>query len=83
MVNGETGFGFYHWNGENRFGSYTPVKNTNGWSVNVTASESEFMSGVLTSMLNAVILGAVSLILAVFDNASDYGPDHEANRTGG
>jgi methyl-accepting chemotaxis protein len=65
MVNGETGFGFYHWNGENRFGSYTPVKNTNGWSVNVTASESEFMSGVLTSMLNAVILGAVSLILAV------------------
>lgn len=66
MVNGETGFGFYHWNGENRFGSYTPVKNTNGWSVNVTASESEFMSGVVTSMFNAVILGAVSLILAVF-----------------
>lgn len=66
MVNGETGFGFYHWNGENRFGSYAPVVNTNGWSVNVTASESEFMSGVVTSMLNAVILGAVSLILAVF-----------------
>ncbi len=66
MVNGETGFGFYHWNGEKRFGSYTPVKNTNGWSVNVTASESEFMSGVVTSMFNAVILGAVSLILAVF-----------------
>ncbi len=66
MVNGETGFGFYHWNGDNRFGSYTPVKNTNGWSVNVTASESEFMSGVATSMLNAVILGTVSLILGVF-----------------
>ncbi|WP_077612601.1 methyl-accepting chemotaxis protein [Clostridium sp. Marseille-P2415] len=66
MVNGETGFGFYRWNGENKFGSYTPVKNTNGWSVNVTASESEFMSGVITSMLSAVILGLISLILAVF-----------------
>ncbi|MDR1771742.1 MAG: methyl-accepting chemotaxis protein [Hungatella sp.] len=66
MAAGETGFGFYHWNGDNRFGSYAPVKGTNGWSVNVTASESEFMSGVITSMLNAVILGAVSLILAVF-----------------
>ncbi|ADL06567.1 methyl-accepting chemotaxis protein [Lacrimispora saccharolytica] len=66
MTRGETGFGFYQWNGEKKFGSYTPVKGTNGWSVNVTASESEFMSGVMTSMLNAVILGIVSLILAVF-----------------
>lgn len=66
MIRGETGFDFYRWNGEKKFGSYTPVKDTNGWSVNVTASESEFMSGVMTSMLNAVILGVVSLILAVF-----------------
>lgn len=66
MINGETGFDFYHWNGESKFGSYTPVKDTNGWSVNVTASESEFMSGVKTSMLSSIILGLVSMIIAVF-----------------
>ncbi len=65
MIKGETGFEFYQWKGESKFGSYAPVKDTNGWSVNVTASEAEFMSGVNRSILNAVILGAVSMILAV------------------
>lgn len=65
MISGETGFGFYNWKGENRFGAYTPVKDTNGWSVNVTALESEFMSGVKTSMISAAVLGVISLILGV------------------
>ncbi|MFT4107076.1 MAG: methyl-accepting chemotaxis protein [Lacrimispora sp.] len=65
MTSGETGFEFYQWKGEKKFGSYAPVKDTNGWSVNVTASQSEFMSGVNRSILNAVILGFVSMTLAV------------------
>ncbi len=65
MISGETGFEFYQWKGESKFGSYAPVKDTNGWSVNVTASESEFMTGVNQSILNAVILGLVSMTLAV------------------
>ncbi|MEY8354289.1 methyl-accepting chemotaxis protein [Lachnospiraceae bacterium 54-53] len=65
MVKGESGFGFYNWKGEKRFGSYTPVANTNGWSVNVTALESEFTTGVKSSMISAAVLGAVSLLLGV------------------
>lgn len=65
MVSGETGFGFYNWQGEKKFGSYTPIERTNGWSVNVTALNSEFMSGVTTSMFVSVGLGIISLIIAV------------------
>ncbi|MFT4006207.1 MAG: methyl-accepting chemotaxis protein [Lacrimispora sp.] len=65
MTNGETGFGFYQWNGERRFGAYTPVQDTNGWSVNVTAKESEFMSNVKTAMISAAVLGVIALLLGV------------------
>lgn len=66
MIGGESGFRFYKWNGEKRFGAYTPVKDTNGWSVNVTARESEFMSTVKTAMAGAVGLGIVALVVGVF-----------------
>lgn len=65
MTGGETGFGFYMWNGERRFGAYTPVGGTNGWSVNVTAKESEFMSTIKTAMVSAVVLGVIALLLGV------------------
>ncbi len=65
MIGGETGFGFYKWNGERRFGAYTPVRDTNGWSVNVTAKESEFMSTVKTAMISAAVLGVIALLLGV------------------
>ncbi|MPM49726.1 hypothetical protein SDC9_96457 [bioreactor metagenome] len=65
MVNGETGFGFYTLNGEKKFGSYRSIERTNGWSVNVTALNSEFLAGVMTSIYVSVGLGILSLIIAV------------------
>lgn len=64
MINGETGFGFYTWKGEKKFGSYTPIAGTNGWSVNVTALTSEFMSGVTLSIFISIILGVASILVA-------------------
>ncbi|MEY8353240.1 methyl-accepting chemotaxis protein [Lachnospiraceae bacterium 54-53] len=66
MVRGESGFGFYNWNGDKKFGSYTPVEKTNGWSVSVTVLQSEFMSGVKTGVISSVILGIISLIISAF-----------------
>lgn len=64
MINGDAGFRFFEIKGEKRIGAYTPVADTNGWSVNVTAKEAEFMSGVTVSMLGSLVLGIVSMLLA-------------------
>lgn len=64
MIDGETGFGFYTWKGDKKFGSYAPIAGTNGWSVNVTALSSEFMSGVTLSIFTSLILGIASILLA-------------------
>ncbi|RFZ76318.1 methyl-accepting chemotaxis protein [Lacrimispora amygdalina] len=64
MINGDAGFRFFRVKGEKKIGAYTPIADTNGWSVNVTAMESEFMSGVTVSMLGSLLLGIVSMILA-------------------
>nr|WP_314460940.1 methyl-accepting chemotaxis protein [uncultured Clostridium sp.] len=64
MINGDASFRFFRVKGEKKIGAYTPIADTNGWSVNVTAMESEFMSGVTVSMLGSLLLGIVSMILA-------------------
>lgn len=65
MTQGKSGFGFYVWKGDKKFGSYTPIDGTNGWSVNVTALESEFMSGVKTSAICTVGLGIFALLISI------------------
>ena len=66
MTNGETGFGFYTWKGDRKFGSYNPIENTNGWSVNVTALQSEFMSEVQTAVISTVVLGLAAILISIF-----------------
>lgn len=66
MTNGETGFGFYTWKGDRKFGSYNLIENTNGWSVNVTALQSEFMSEVQTAVISTVVLGLAAILISIF-----------------
>ncbi|WP_143320331.1 methyl-accepting chemotaxis protein [Clostridium sp. HBUAS56010] len=65
MIKGRSGFRFFHADGKKKIGSYAPIKETNGWSVNVTALQSEFMSGIWTSVVCAVVLGFFSLAFGV------------------
>jgi methyl-accepting chemotaxis protein len=62
MKKGEAGFGYYSYGGINKFGSYAPIDGTNGWSVNVTARESEFMAAVKLSIYT--IIGVAVVVLA-------------------
>ena len=66
MRAGETGFWAGTRLGVATFMAYIPVNNTNGWSLAVYGSESDFMKGVYTSF--NVTLGALALglIVAVF-----------------
>ncbi|MGE4276644.1 MAG: methyl-accepting chemotaxis protein [Lawsonibacter sp.] len=66
MANGERGFDFYRWDGVKKFGAYSPIEGTDGWSINVTARTSEFMSGVILSVLISLGLGLASILVATF-----------------
>jgi methyl-accepting chemotaxis protein len=66
MIHGGSGFRFYNQGGIKKIGSYASIKDTNGWSVNVTALQSEYMSGIKTSVIAAGILGILSLFVSVF-----------------
>ncbi len=63
MARGETGFGYYSYNGVDKFGSYAPIKGTDGWSINMTGGESEFMRALRISTWIMCILGAIFLVL--------------------
>lgn len=65
MIHGKAGFAFYNFNNTAKFGSYAPIEKTNGWSVNVTALQSEFLSSVTRSAIGMVILGMLALILSL------------------
>lgn len=65
MTQGKSGFGFYMWQGAKKFGSYNPIDKTNGWSVNVTALESEFMAQVTTSAVFTIVLGLFALLISI------------------
>lgn len=65
MVKGSAGFGYYSYGGIDKFGAYSPIEGTNGWSVNVTARESEFMSALKQSIYIIIGIGAVMLFVSV------------------
>ena len=73
MIQGKAGFKFYSLNGTQKFGSYAPIEKSNGWSVNVTALQSEFLSGVVTSAIGMIVLGILALLLALFLTAKIAG----------
>ena len=63
MISGEAGFGQFSENGETLFSAYAPIERTNGWSIGVTASKTEFMSGAILAIWIAGILVAVFIVL--------------------
>lgn len=65
MVAGETGFGDYSYGGVNKFMAYTPIPGTNGWSIDVSVKQSEFMSSCYIAVLISVLISLVIVIIAV------------------
>ncbi len=64
MVAGESGFGFYTYDGENEMMAYAPVDSTDGWSITLYAPISDFTGSTITSMIFTFILIMVALIAA-------------------
>ena len=56
MRNGESGFADYTLNGVSKFLAYTPIPETNGWSLAVYAPKNDFMSDTYRSLILTVIV---------------------------
>jgi methyl-accepting chemotaxis protein len=65
MINGESGFGRYTYNGVTKFLSYAPLEGTNGWSIGVNASVNDFMDSTYQGILITAVLIVVTIITAV------------------
>lgn len=65
MCAGLTGFEGYSYGGQNKYMAYTPIPNTNGWSIDIAIGRDEFMKTSYFSVA-VIVLIAVAAIGAAF-----------------
>lgn len=69
MIIGESGFGLYTYNGEQKFTAYAPIPNTNGWSIAINAPTADFMGatyqGIVVTIVTTVAAAVVAATLAL------------------
>ena len=67
MMAGETGFGSYESHGQRMIAGYSPVENTDGWSLMVFSSQSNFVSDICkSSIVIIIIVTSLSLVFVAF-----------------
>lgn len=66
MVNQESGFGTYRYGGVKKIMAYTPVENSNGWSIAITAPISDFNIETVIGIIITIVIVTISIIVAVF-----------------
>lgn len=64
MISGNSGFGEYSYNGEEKFSAYAPLPNTNGWSIAITAPVSDFTQSSIVGIIVTIILLIVTAVVA-------------------
>lgn len=65
MRRGENGFGSYKGEGGKMFIAYAPVKNTDGWSIAVTAPQMNY----LAATYNAMAINIIAIVVAIMISA--------------
>ena len=65
MINGESGFESYSYNGSQVVSAYCPVENTNGWSISITAPQADFMGDTYASMIVLAVIMFAAMTAAV------------------
>lgn len=62
----EMGFGRYVINGARKFSAYAPIEGTSGWSIGITAPQSDFMSSTYLAIVITIVILLVFLVTASF-----------------
>ncbi len=65
MINGESGFGLYTYNGVNKMLAYAPIPDSNGWSVAINAEANEFLHDTYNAIIITFVLVIVALIVGM------------------
>ncbi len=63
LIDDQSDFARYSQNGTNKFAAYTPVSNTNGWGLYITADEDVFLEQMNTFMYINVIVAFIAIII--------------------
>lgn len=64
MRAGETGYGRYTLNGEEKAIAYAPISGTDGWSIAVYAPVTDFLGSTITSIVIMVILLVIIILVS-------------------
>ncbi len=65
MRRGENGFGSYKSINGNMFMAYAPVKDTDGWSIAVTAPQLNYLSTTYTGMAINIVVMIISVLISI------------------
>lgn len=65
MVKGESGFGTYRYGGVKKIMAYAPVKNSNDWSIAITAPLSDFIGETIIGIVITILIVAAAIAVAV------------------
>ena len=65
MIAGETGFGSYRYSGVRKIMAYTPVGNSNNWSIAITAPVSDFNRETIVGIIITILIVLISIVVAV------------------
>ena len=65
-IGGETGTGSYKLAGQSKIAAFAPIEGSDGWSVFVSAPESDFNAQVKKSYISIAILAVVFVLYAIF-----------------
>lgn len=66
MVSGESGFGKYTYNGLKKVVAYSPVPDTDGWSIALSTTENEFLAGFRRAIYLVVLILAAFVGVGIF-----------------
>lgn len=64
-INGENGFAEVNLEGVNKYVTYAPIANTDGWSCLVVATPSEYTGSILQSMFIGTAVAVICFVLSV------------------
>lgn len=66
MIVGESGFGTYRYGGVKKIMAYTPIENSNDWSIAITAPISDFNIETIVGVIITILIVLISIVVAVF-----------------
>lgn len=65
MIKGEDGTGTYSYNGKTKVVAYSPVPDTNGWSIGIAAVRNEFLGKFYLALILTIVFVVIFTLLGI------------------